>query len=270
MPELPEIHNLAEQMNRELGGKRIAGVEVRQRKCLNVPVRQFEGLVVGRTIEAVTSRGKWVFAALTPSAHLLLNLGMGGEALYHGPDDARPDKYQVKLDFADGSALSLRFWWFGYVHAVKAEQMSRHKMTASLGLSALDDAEFTHQRFGQMLEGRRGAIKPLLMDQRNIAGIGNVYIQDILFRAKLHPSRRIPDITHEERKLLFRAIRGELRRATRLGGLAYEKDLYGRPGRFKRFRVGYREGQPCPECGTTIEKIRTGSTAQFICPSCQT
>jgi formamidopyrimidine-DNA glycosylase len=270
LPELPEIYNLANQMDSALKGKLIGSVDVRQEKCLNVPLRRFRPLVIGKTIGGATARGKWVFMELQPDAHFLLSLGMGGDALYHGPGATRPEKYQVLFEFTDGSALSIVYWWFGYAHASKTADLKSHKMTASLGLHPLDDSEFTYRAFSAMLDGKKGAIKPVLMNQTQIAGIGNVYIQDILFRAKLHPNRRIPEIAEVERKLLFRAIKGNLKRAAKLGGLAYEKDFYGRPGRFKDFLVGYKEGQPCPECGATIEKIRTGSTATFICPSCQT
>lgn len=266
MPELPEIYSLAKQMNEVLVGKRVAAVEVRQPKCLNLPVRTFESLVVGKTVEAVSARGKWVFMRLDPDAHFLLSLGMGGDALYHQPRAALPEKYQVVFRFADESALSLGFFWFGYAHAVS--DLRTHKMTASLGLDPLDRG-FTYERFCELLERRKGAIKPVLMDQTKIAGIGNVYIQDILFRARLHPNRKIPAITEQERRALFEAIGESLRAATELGGLQYERDLFGRYGRFKDFLVGYREGQPCPECGTAIEKIKTGSTASFICPKCQ-
>jgi len=270
VPELPEIHNLAKQMNAALAGKVVSAVEVRQEKCLNVPVKRFRSLLVGKTIGRITARGKWVFAKLDPDTRFLLSLGMGGEALYHKPGEPLPGKYQVKMGFSDGSALSIMFWWFGYAHAVRSAEAGSHKMTASLGLSPLDPSEFTYQAFSALLNAKKGAIKPVLMDQTQIAGIGNVYIQDILFRARLHPNRRIPEIAEEERKLLFRVIRENLLSATKLGGLVHEKDLHGRPGRFQDFLVGYREGQPCPECGTVIEKIRTGSTATFICPRCQT
>ena len=269
MPELPEIHTLAAQMGCELVGKTVAAVRVQQPKCLNVPVREFEGLTIGTQVGPITSRGKWVFMSLLPEAHLLLNLGMGGDALYLAAGQPLPEKWQVAFSFADDSALSLSFWWFGYAHAVRTAELAAHKMTASLGLDPLDDEEFTYARFAALLNGRKGAIKSLLMDQTKLAGIGNVYIQDILFRARLHPNRKISEISEGERERLFTVIRENLRRATELGGLQYERDLYGGHGRFRDFLVGYREGQPCPECGTTIEKIRTGSTATFVCPQCQ-
>lgn len=269
MPELPEIFNLANQMNKELTGKKISGVEIRQEKCLNIPAKEFEDLVIGTTISSVTSRGKWVFTKLEPEVYFLLSLGMGGNVLYHKAGEALPDKYQLKFDFDDGSILSIGFWWFGYAHAVKANELKAHKMTSSLGISPIDDSEFTYDNFSEILNRKKSAVKSLLMSQEYLAGIGNVYIQDILFRAKLHPNRKISQISEAERKTLFEIIRENLKEAVTLGGLAYEKDLYNQPGRFKNFLVGYKEGEPCPRCGTIIEKIKTGSTATFICPLCQ-
>ena len=269
MPELPEIFNLARQMNGELTGKKISAVEVRQEKCLNIPVPEFQSLVTGKTINSVRPRGKWLFVKLEPGACFLLSLGMGGDVLYHREEGALPDKYQLKFDFSDGSFLTVGFWWFGYAHAVEEGRLKEHKMTSSLGISPLDEAEYTFENFSAILKGKKGAVKPLLMSQGYLAGIGNVYIQDILFRAKLHPHRKISQISGEERKLLFEVIREDLKKAAALGGLAYEKDLYGQPGGFKDFLVGYKEGQPCPACGAVIQKIKTGSTASYICPSCQ-
>lgn len=271
MPELPEVTNLARQMDRELRGKRVAEVDVVQPRCLNVPPKEFGRLLVHAQVTRVTSRGKWVFIQLEPGITFLLNLGMGGEALFHPKGEPLPGNHQSAILFEDGCAFSQHFWWFGYVHAVKTAELASHAMTATLGLDPLDDAEFTLNAFEKMLEEKkRSAIKTVLMDQKNIAGIGNVYIQDILFAAGLHPLRRSADVTASERRVLYAAIRSQLGHALELGGLAFEKDLYNQPGRFKEFLVGYRQGKPCPVCGTLVQKIRTGSTASFICLHCQT
>ena len=198
MPELPEIYNLAAQMDKELRGRKIAAVEVRQEKCLNIPEAEFRQLVEGKTVGSVTWRGKWLFTALTPQTMLLISLGMGGELLLHQQGEALPGKYQLRFDFADGARVSIHFWWFGYAHAVKANELGSHAMTAGLGLCPMRDEEFTHERFSRLLTGKKGGIKTFLMDQKNVAGIGNVYIQDILFRAGLHPNRRIRS---EERRV---------------------------------------------------------------------
>ncbi|MHB0885283.1 MAG: Fpg/Nei family DNA glycosylase [Bacillota bacterium] len=265
MPELPEIANLARQMDERLRGKRIAGIEVRQVKILNGPADEFKRLVTGRTFGPISARGKWVFAKLEPDAHFLLSLGMGGEALYLQPGESPPPKYRLRFEFADQSSLSINFWWFGYAHAVPADELATHKMTAVLGPSPLD-ADFTDEKFRSLLAGKRGGLKAFLMDQKNIAGIGNVYIQEILFRAKLRPDRPVASLNEGERRRLYACLVGALRDATELGGLKYEVDLYNQPGRWD---LNLRAGGTCPVCGTPIEKMKTGSTSSVICPKCQ-
>jgi formamidopyrimidine-DNA glycosylase len=271
MPELPEVANLARQIDRQLCGRRVAGVDVVQPRCLNVPPEEFGGMLAHTQVNRVTSRGKWIFIDLQPETTLLLNLGMGGEILFHHKGEPLPGNRQSAVLFEDGSAFSQHFWWFGYVHAVQTVELASHTMTAALGLAPLDDGEFTPNAFEKVLvEKKRSTIKTVLMDQKNIAGIGNVYVQDILFAAGLHPLRKTADVTASERRALYATIRSQLGHALELGGLAYEKDLYNQPGHFTEFLVGYREGKPCPVCGTVVQKIRTGSTASFICPHCQT
>jgi len=269
MPELPEIRHLAKQMDHALKGRCIADVEIRQEKCLNVPVARFRELVEGKAVAGCRYLGKWVFTELAPEAWLLLNLGMGGDARLHKPGEALPETYQACFHFEDGGALTLRFWWFGYIHAASAHELPSHKMTADLGVDPLDPKAFTPEAFAALLKGRRGAIKQLLLDQRRIAGIGNVYAQDSLFMAGIDPRRAIPSLSDDDIQRLHRAIAEHLSEAARLGGLEFERDLYGKPGGFSAFKVGYREGQSCPECGTAIEKVKTGSTSSFICPVCQ-
>lgn len=269
MPELPEIYNLSGQMHSEFKNKTIAGVHVVQEKCLNMPAEDFIRRLTGRRVEQVTSRGKWIFVRLDQQVWLLISLGMGGDAFWHENDGSLPEKYQVRLDFHDGRVLTIRFWWFGYVHAISDGELAGHKMTAGLGPTPIRDENFSRELFMSLLEGKKGAVKSFLLNQNNLAGIGNVYIQDTLFRAGIHPIRKLPTLTAEERSKLYHGMMETLEEAVRLGGLAYEKDLYGRPGGFRDFLVGYREGQACPGCGTAIQKIKTGSTSSYICPRCQ-
>ncbi len=269
MPELPEIFTFSEQMNNELSGCTISEVQVFQEKCLNLPSGAFVEMLQGRTVVQVTSRGKWVFARLDRGVWLLLNLGMGGDILLHDNSLALPNKYQLRIDWQDGRVLTVGFWWFGYAHAVDDAGLSSHKMTAGLGLTPIRDAAFTEQQFLLLLQGRKGAVKNFLMNQHNVAGIGNVYIQDTLFQARLHPLRELQSLTTNEKVLLYHSIMQTLTEAVQLRGLAFEKDIYGQPGGIQEFLVGYRKGEACPVCGTKIEKIKTGSTASYICPSCQ-
>jgi formamidopyrimidine-DNA glycosylase len=121
-----------------------------------------------------------------------------------------------------------------------------------------------------MLHGRRGTLKKYLLDQAFIAGIGNVYVQDILWRARLHPLRPANTLGEEEVARLHAAIRETLEEGIRWGGGPGEKDVWGHEGRYhEHLQVGYRTGQPCPACGATVEELRAGSTTSYICPQCQ-
>lgn len=257
-------------MQSEVVGKTIEDVEVLQPKNLNIPVAIFVAQVVGRQIEAMTAKGKWLFLTLSGGRHLLINLGMGGDLLHYASPESVPDAYKFRLGLSGGSGFTINFWWFGYVHCVKTAELPAHKMTGDLGPSPLDDG-FTLPIFRVLLRGKRTQVKSFLLNQRRVAGIGNVYIQDILFQARLHPQRTIDTLTETEVEALYRAMRDVLTRSVARGGLAYERDFYGRQGGFSsdHFLVGYKTGQPCPSCSTPIEKIRTGSTASYICPTCQ-
>jgi len=271
MPELPELHVLSKQMAKEITGKQVHKVEAYQPKCLNISPEQFVETAVGKTIGQIYSRGKWLFVKLEPDHYLLINLGMGADLLYFKPNSKLPEKYQFKLIFTDHSGFTIRFYWFGYIHLLLEKEVSQHKLTARLGVSPLDK-EFTKEYLEKLLAKRKALVKSLLMDQKNIAGIGNVYIQDILFNARLHPNRKANTLSDQEINSLYDAIKTVLNSSIEKGGLTYEKNFYGQKGNYKieeDFQVGYKTGKPCPVCSTPIEKIRTGTTSSYICPKCQ-
>jgi len=264
MPELPEIVVLARDMQKELVGRSIDGIEVLQPKCLNVEVEEFQQALTGAEILSITPRGKWLRVETT-QGWLLLSLGMGGEVLLTDRDNL-PEKYRLIFDLDDGACLAVNFWWFGYAHY--AADLAGHKMTAKLGPNALG---LTLEQFQALLAGRRGAIKHFLLNQKHIAGIGNVYVQDPLFKARLHPLRKINTLSDEEVAALWRALQETLQESVDEGGSAWEQSLHGEKGGWgeDHLLVGYREEQPCPVCGAEIVKIKTGSTSGYICPACQ-
>jgi formamidopyrimidine-DNA glycosylase len=264
MPELPEITILARDMHHELASRTIRDVEVFQPKCLNLSPPQFRAALSGAAIRAVTSRGKWLQVETT-RGWLLLNLGMGGEILLTHRDHL-PEKYRIIFDLAEGEAVVVNFWWFGYAHHVAS--LAEHPMTASLGP---DFMGLSLVQFRAMLHGRRGGIKSFLLNQKQVAGIGNVYVQDPLFKAGIHPLRTVNTLSDNEIEALWHALCETLQESIDHGGSHWEQNLYGEHGRWDNrfFHVAYREGQPCPTCGTAIEKIKTGSTSTHICPACQ-
>ncbi len=278
MPELPETTLLARQLDDELRGRTVAGVDVRQPKCLNVDPGAFAAGLRGKTFGRVTVRGKWVLAQLLSAGgpenepagslgdRLCINLGMGGELLLLAPDQPLPAKWAVRLDLVDGGRLTAGFWWFGHVYLALGEDTGP---AGGLGPSPL---ELSLEEFQAILRASPAAgIKAVLMDQRRIAGIGNVYVQDPLWAAGIHPMRRIRTLTADEVGALWEQLRTRLKLAIDSGGSRYEVDIHGRPGNWgaEEYLVAYRQGRPCPRCGTPVTKIKTGSTSTFICSECQ-
>ena len=266
MPEYPEIRHLAEQMNASLAGKTFSGAEVLNEKCLNMPAGEFAKTITGRTVASVGWRGKWVLAGLDNEDRLALNLNMGGNVVLYGLADGPREKWRVVLRFTDGCSLSVGFWFLGYLHYLKHGEP--HPMTDGLGADPLSEA-FTFDRFNALLGSRKVPVKTLLLKQDGIAGIGNFYVQDMLFLARVHPLKQAVQLSGEERWRIYETMRSYLKKALDLGGASYENGLYDEPGGFREMLIGYKEGQPCPVCGTAIKKIKTGSTSGFVCEVCQ-
>jgi len=264
MPELPEIASRAREMNTELVGKTIQSVQVLQPKCLNIPVEEFQSRLSGAAISQVKYHGKWIQTE-TSNGWFLLNMGMGGE-IFLVQRTTLPEKVRLIIDFTDSTCLAINFWWFGYAHF--SQDLKTHPLSARLGPNVLD---LTREDFKKLTIGQRTNVKSFLLDQSRMAGIGNAYIHDILFLAKIHPLRKLASLSSREIDSLFDSIQFGLLPSLELGGAFYEKDLFGQPGGFTgdKILIGYREHQPCPVCTTPITKIQTGSTSSYVCLHCQ-
>jgi formamidopyrimidine-DNA glycosylase len=266
MPELPEIVTRARGMSAELPGKLITAIEVTQPKCLNLPLEEFKTSLQGARLGQTICRGKWLFTE-NSQGWFLLNLGMGGEITL-ATRRALPEKYRLVFDFNDDSCLVVNFWWFGYAHYVRSDGLAGHSMTAKLGPNAVD---ISPTDLLKMTHGQKAGVKAFLLDQSHIAGIGNAYIHDILFIARLHPLRSLATLSDTEIERLALAMHDSLQTSIDKGGAFYEVGLHGEKGGFTMddILIGYKEGQPCPVCGTKILKIKTGGTSSYICPNCQ-
>lgn len=268
MPELPEIASRAKEMNENLPGKKITFIEILQSKCLNLSIDDFREVLEGAVIQSVTYHGKWI-KVLTTQGWLLINMGMGGEILLTCREKM-PAKYRLVFDFSDSTCLTINFWWFGYVYYAETDKLFDIPMIARLGPNFLD---LSMIQFASIIQTQKGKarIKSVLLDQSKMAGIGNAYIHDILFFACLHPNRLVTSLSETEIKELYLSIKKGLLPSLEKGGAFYEVNIFGNKGGFamEDIVVGYRDGSPCPNCGTIIEKIRTGSTNSYICPVCQ-
>ena len=270
MAELPEITKYAKQMKETLRGKTIKYIELVQEKCANIPADEFQKRVKDAAITDVYHKGKWIITTLENGENILLSLGMGADIIYFENEAEIPAKYQIKLLFSDGSGYTARFWWFGKFLLVSNDELPADSNTKDIAIDPFDE-RFTFEYFCDLLKGKRTQIKSFLMNQKNVGGIGNMYMHDILFKAVVHPQKKISDMNNDDINRLYHSILEVLNLSRDKGTFSYESDFFGQKGGFSTedFLVGYKEDQPCPECNAAIISIKTGSTSTFICPTCQ-
>jgi formamidopyrimidine-DNA glycosylase len=268
MAELPEIIILARQMNRELVPSILEGIEFELAKPLNVPPADFKKELLGRRVEGVRPLGKWlVLEFAKPGPNLMIHPGMGMDLLSLGVENDKEPHFWFRFD--QGRGFCVRFWWFGYLRLARAG--TEPLVGGGLGPVPLSP-EFTPQALDRVVEKRKGTgLKAFLLDQKNLAGIGNFYVHDICFRLGAHPRTRLAALSPDQRRGLHRAVEETLSSSVERGMNYFEYDFFGRKGDWGRsaFLVGYQEGRPCPGCGRPIEKMKIGATASYICPVCQ-
>jgi len=268
MPELPEVEVTLRGIAPQLAGRRISGVVVREAR-LRWRIPDLLPVLQARTIRALRRRGKYLLFDCS-DGHLLVHLGMSGSLRLlprHAPP-GRHDHFDLLLDdvllrLHDPRRFGAVLWIEGDAEA--------HPLLSRLGIEPLT-REFSGARLHAMTRGRRTAIKQLLMDGRRIAGIGNIYANEILFRAAIHPAAPARRLSRERCARLATAIKGTLRAAIRAGGSSL-RDFVGsdgKPGYFQqRYWVYERAGQPCRRCGTPIRRRLQGQRSSFYCPHCQ-
>ncbi len=271
--ELPEAFTLARQMQAVLPGLVIQSVNLSP-ACEHLIRQGFINLdqvdLAGSSIVDVTGRGKWIFTHLDDEMYFLIALETGGKVLFLAPGEALPPKFHLRLNFSNGACLSVFILGWGFARAVPVAMLEETRYPGRLGISPLDPRELTPQKLGEILAsaGTKNC-KALLLDQWTIAGIGNGYLQDILFAAGLHPKRKAASLSAEEISRLHAAIQAVLGEAVRLNGSSQECDLYGVPGGYTRRMGEGMKGRPCSKCGTIIEKISVQGSSCYVCSNCQ-
>ncbi|MGQ9661793.1 MAG: bifunctional DNA-formamidopyrimidine glycosylase/DNA-(apurinic or apyrimidinic site) lyase [Kiritimatiellia bacterium] len=274
MPELPEVETIVRDL-RKLGvrGRRITGVQIRWRGVIETPAaRRVATQLVGQCIRRICRRGKFIIFALSSGDHLLIHLRMTGRLSLHNPQEPTDSHDHVILSFDDGRELRFRDpRKFGRWLLVRTPDVILQK----LGPEPLS-SRFTFRRFRAVLSKHTGRLKSLLLDQRVIAGLGNIYADEALWEAGLHPLRRCDTLSRAEQKQLYGAIRGVLRRAIRARGTSLGMastnfhTVTGELGKNRaQLRVHGRAGLACPRCGTSIARLRVAQRGTYICPNCQ-
>ncbi|MCU1429228.1 MAG: DNA-(apurinic or apyrimidinic site) lyase [Actinomycetia bacterium] len=278
MPELPEVEVIRRDLDREVAGKKIKAVEATGLRSIrrHKSKKAFISAVEGHTIKSVTRRGKYIVMRLDGDTALVAHLGMSGRLLRaKNAKVPSPKHLHVVFTFSDNSQL--RFVdprTFGEMFVTSYLEIEDEVTElAHLGVDPLDEA-MSWETFGRLITSRHTKLKTLLMDQKFVAGIGNIYSDEILFAAGLRWDRTADSLSAEEIRRLSRAIIETLNEAVKYRGssLADEQyvDLFGQPGGFQdRHQVYDREGKSCPRCYRTLVRARYSNRSTFFCEACQ-
>ncbi|MBN1180295.1 MAG: bifunctional DNA-formamidopyrimidine glycosylase/DNA-(apurinic or apyrimidinic site) lyase [Anaerolineae bacterium] len=271
MPELPEVETVARGLRDTLVGRTFKSVGVRWARTVAAPALEaFAARLTGRRVVDVGRRGKWLFIALDDGEYLLVHLRMSGRLQVEAAGAAEDPHLRVLFRLDDGRQLRFSDQRkFGRMVLVADPA----QVVGDLGPEPLEP-DFTPEWLAEALGRRRGRLKPLLLDQRFVAGLGNIYTDEALWRARLHPLRLAHTLDEDEARRLHQAIRGVLEEAIANQGTTLEDAGYvgvnGMPGEFAaRLAVYGRVGEPCPRCGVPVEKMTVGQRGTSFCPRCQ-
>lgn len=274
MPELPEAEVVAQQLRTHLLGAQLNDCWVGRADIVR------EGLSTlpwyhGAVMDRVERYGKSVALGFQKEGtvrYVVAELGMTGLLLFRATQTKHPQHVHVRMSFMGGHEPELRYWnprRFGRLSLLDRAGLDRYR-TRRFGI---DPLTVPRDEFVHLMQGRRGRLKPLLMHQQVIAGIGNIYANEILFRARLHPNREVNRLHGDRMIMLYNTMQTVLREAISCGGSSV-KDFFapdGTEGRYKQHHLVYgKEGQLCPNrCGRIIRRLQS-ERSSFVCPACQT
>jgi formamidopyrimidine-DNA glycosylase len=273
--ELPEVAVLSGQINSTLTGKTIRsgslGNSPHKFVWYNKSDEEFARLTAGKRVGESCGRGRWLFIPLQPG-YVLLFGECGGRMLYHAPGSDMPKRYHLHLCFEDDSFLTVTTQMWGAMELYEEGREQQREYVRDMRTTPAEPG-FSYDYFDclvdQMAQAKKRSVKGLLTQDQIIPGLGNAIAQDIMFRARLHPKRAIRDLSAEQRRALYDAIRATVEQVTAKGGRYDEFDLFGKPGGYVRLMDKNAAGKPCPECGTTVEKTQYLGGACYFCSSCQ-
>ena len=275
MPELPEVETLRRMLEGAIPGRRIAGARVSRKRLRTASLASLPRKLAGRTFGRPRRTGKFLLLDLDKGLTLLSHLGMSGRWLFWRPGDAPDetlDHVHLELDFTDGATL----WYqdvrrFGMLRVVPTERLGNDASLRLLGPDPL-----AVPRDGAALAaasaGARTSIKVWLLDQRRMAGLGNIYASEVLFRARVDPRRRAGGLDAAEWSRVAEQVPAVLEESIARMGTTFSsyRTIWNEPGQYGESLLVYdRAGQPCPNCGTPLVRIVQSGRSTFFCPNCQ-
>ena len=278
--ELPEVEVMRRDLEKEVVGKRIRAVVVRpHRNAMRVIRRharrkEFADRLAGKKVTKVERKGKYVLMHLHDGEVLVVHFGMSGQFLRGTKRQALPTHTHVVMEFTQGGDLRyIDPRTFGEMFVAPADELGKVKELDHIAIDPLEDT-FTWQEFSYELSRRASKLKPLLMDQKFVSGLGNIYSDEVLFAAGLRHDHMSNQLSAQEVRRLYRAMREVLQDAVRGRGTTLDDeayvDLFGRPGEFQgELKVYGRKGLPCRRCRTPIDSIKVNGRTSYFCPQCQ-
>ncbi len=271
MPEIPEIETVKNHLIQKIQGKTVQSVLVNRHKAINVTKEALVQALAGQAVASVRRRAKQLIISFTNEKSLIIHFMLEGYTRFFYSEEPVDGQPSVLFELATNESLAFYKMNLGYIHLVDTTQFDEMPDLADLGPEPLDP-DFSATAFLTLLGQRKGMIKPLLMDQQFIAGIGNVYSNEILFCCRLLPTRKVGTIADAERQRLYHCMQTLLKQAIAAGGVYDEpfcSDDHLTGGYENSLQVAYRTGQPCYTCGTAIITSRVGGRNAFYCPHCQ-
>lgn len=265
MPELPEVETIKRILEKSLVGKKIVDIEVRKAKIFKGETKN----VIGKTIKEIERRGKVLIVKLSGNKALLVHLKLTGQLVFGEP--GKTTHVIFKIDNKKLLYNDLR--QFGWIKVVSGSKYQVLSMIGKLGVEPFSK-EFTTNHLKQIFSQTGRPVKLVLMDQERIAGIGNIYANEILFEAGILPAKQANKLTNDEVNRVYRAMIKVLKEGIKYGGSSAKDESYIKPtgesGSYqKHFRVYQRAGQKCLKCGGLVKRINLAGRGTFYCPSCQ-
>ena len=269
MPELPEVETVRRTLLLRLKDETIKDIDIRYPNIIKTDLKSFKSVLINQTIHDIDRMGKYLIFILDQHV-IVMHLRMEGK--FYIKSDEPYDKHE-HIIFKFKSGMELRYHdvrKFGTMHVLSKDHYLDEYPLSELGLEPKD---LNPKDFYQRIHRSERPIKASLLDQHIISGLGNIYVDETLFLAKVHPTRLSKNITKKEAESLISAATSVLAKAVRLGGTtirSYTSSL-GVHGRFQNeLNVHTKKGEPCPICGTPIIKIKVAGRGSYVCPSCQT
>jgi formamidopyrimidine-DNA glycosylase len=273
MPELPEVETIRRQLAPALVGRRLERIEVRDPRWSEpAPSEAVADALNGRRVERLGRRGKYLVVSFEDDVHLVMHLRMTGNLLLVPADAEEPGSLRVVMDLDDGNRLLfVDVRRFGTGDVLLGSDALAEYFASRLGVEPLSP-DFTADALRALARGRRQPVKAFLLTQERVAGVGNIYADEALFRARIHPLRPVGTLKRPQVEALREAVVETLEAGIDAKGASIDdyRHVDGAQGSFQdRFLVHTREGEPCPRCGTTIRKLRAAGRGTYVCPRCQ-